>query len=60
MTVEELIEKALRQTCKPMEMKAADIIRDQRQLIEYLTEQLSETKQLLTIVSQKLGEGAEP
>ena len=60
MTIEEQIENVLRKTGKPLEMKAADIIRDQRQLIEYLTVQLSETKQLLTIVSQKLGEGAEP
>ena len=35
MTVDEQIESALRQTGKPLEIAAADIIRDQRQMIDY-------------------------
>ena len=40
MTVDEQIESALRQTGKPLEIAAADIIRDQRQMIDYYKEQL--------------------
>lgn len=41
MTIEEQIEEALRKTGKPLDVAAADIIRDQRQLIVFYKEQLS-------------------
>lgn len=40
MTVDEQIESALRQTGKPLEIAAAGIIRDQRQMIDYLKEHI--------------------